>query len=141
MVGKVCSRPVVVTRPDDTIEATARLMRMRNVGAVVVVSNGSPIGLLTDRDVAVDVVGRGKDPTTTPVREVMKKLPTVIQEEAEIFDVARIFATKGVRRLPVVNKVGKLVGIISLDDILMLLGGQMGQIAEGLASSLWRVRP
>jgi CBS domain-containing protein len=141
MVGKVCSRPVVVTRPDDTIDATARLMRGRNVGAVVVVSNGSPIGLLTDRDIAVDVVGRGKDPTTTPVREVMKKLPTVIQEEAEIFDVARIFATKGVRRLPVVNKAGNLVGIISLDDILMLLGSQMGHIAEGLASSLWRVRP
>lgn len=114
---------------------------MRNVGAVVVVSNGSPIGLLTDRDVAVDVVGRGKDPTTTPVREVMKKLPTVIREEAAIFDVARIFATKGVRRLPVVNNVGKLVGIISLDDILILLGSQMGHIAEGLASSLWRVRP
>jgi CBS domain-containing protein len=140
MVGKVCSRPVVVTRPDDTIDATARLMRGRNVGAVVVVSNGSPIGLLTDRDIAVDVVGRGKDPTTTPVREVMKKLPTVIQEEAEIY-VARIFATKGVRRLPVVNKAGNLVGIISLDDILMLLGSQMGHIAEGLASSLWRVRP
>lgn len=138
MIGRVCTRPVVTIRPDNLIEEAARLMRTRNVGAIVVVSDGSPVGLLTDRDITVDVVGAGKDPATTRVGDVMKKHPTVIREDAGVFDAARIIGMKGVRRLPVVNGAGALVGIISLDDLLMLLGGEMAHIADGLAQSLAR---
>ncbi|HUF35574.1 MAG TPA: CBS domain-containing protein [Gemmatimonadales bacterium] len=138
MVGKICSRPVVTVRPDNPVQEAARLMRTRNVGAVVVVSDGSPVGLLTDRDIAIEVVARGRDSTTTRVGDVMKKHPTVIREDTTIFAAARVFSQKGVRRLPVVNGAGALVGIVSLDDLLMLLGGEMGQIAEGLAAGLAR---
>lgn len=140
MVGKVCTKPVVMVRADNSVEEAARLMRARNVGAVVVVADGSPVGLLTDRDIAVEVVARGKDPAAARVGEVMKEHPTVIREDAGIFDAARIIGMKGVRRLPVVNKAGELVGIISLDDLLMLLGSEMGQIATGLSASLGRAK-
>ncbi len=140
MVGNVCTKPVVMVRPDNSIEEAARLMRARNVGAVVVVADGSPVGLLTDRDIAVEVVARAKEPAAVRVGEVMKKHPTVIREDAGIFDVTRIFGMKGVRRLPVVNKAGELVGIISLDDLLMLLGSEMGQIAAGLSAGLGRAK-
>ncbi len=138
MIGKVCTKPVVMVRPDNAVLEAARLMRARNVGALVVVEDGKPAGLLTDRDIAVAVVANGKDPAQTRVGEVMKKNPIVIREEAGILDAARIFGMKGVRRLPVVNKSGELVGIIALDDLLMLLGNEMGQLASGLARGLGR---
>ena len=140
MVGRMCSKPVVTAQPDDAVLAVARLMRARNVGAVVIVSDGNPVGLLTDRDLVVEVMARDRDPSATPVREVMRKQPTVIREDASVFDAARALARRRVRRLPVVNRDGRLVGIIALDDILMLLGGEMSNIAESLASSFVRTK-
>ena len=102
MIGQVCIKPVVTAAPDTTIQAAARLMREKNVGALVVAKNRKAKGFLTDRDIAVDVVA------------------------------------KGLRRLPVVGKGGKLVGIIALDDLLMLLGSEMGNIASALSRGLGR---
>jgi CBS domain-containing protein len=106
----------------------------------VVAANGKPRGVLTDRDIAVDVVARGKDPATVRVRQVMRKKPTLIRDNKGILDATRILGTKGVRRLPVVGKGGKLVGILALDDLLMLLGSEMGNIADALSRGLRRAR-
>ena len=141
MIGRLCSKPAVTARPDDSVADVAKLMRTRNVGAVVVVDDGSPVGLLTDRDITVDVVARGREPASTLVRSVMRTRPAVIRDEASAFDAARAFARKGVRRLPVVDRAGRLVGIIALDDIVMLLGGEMAHVADALASNLLRTRP
>ena len=141
MIGRLCSKPAVTARPDDSVADVAKLMRARNVGAVVVVDDGSPVGLLTDRDITVDVVARGREPASTLVRSVMRTRPAVIRDEASAFDAARAFARKGVRRLPVVDRAGRLVGIIALDDIVMLLGGEMAHVADALASNLLRTRP
>jgi CBS domain-containing protein len=141
MIGNICSKPVVMVRPEHPVEEAARLMRARNVGAVVVVTDGKPVGLLTDRDIAVEVVATRRDPAATPVEKVMTTPVTVIKEDAGVLEAARIFAMKAVRRLPVVSRQGELVGIISLDDLLILLGTEMGQIASGLAQELGRAKP
>jgi CBS domain-containing protein len=140
MIGQVCIKPVVTASAETTIEKAARLMRARNVGALVVAKNGKAKGLLTDRDIAVDVVAKGKDPATVRVGQVMRKPPTVIRETQGILDATRLLGAKGVRRLPVVNKRGKLVGIIALDDLLMLLGSEMGNVATALTRGLRRAR-
>lgn len=141
MLWKLASRPVVTVPPDATVEEAARLMRTRNVGAVVVVRSGRPVGILTDRDVAVGVVGRARNPTLVKVAEAMRKNPTVIPEHAGILDVARLLGKRGVRRLPVVNTRSELTGVISLDDILVLLTSEMGHIASALSQELRRPKP
>ncbi|HET8577906.1 MAG TPA: CBS domain-containing protein [Methylomirabilota bacterium] len=141
MVGKICSRPVVMVRPDSSVEEAAHLMRARNVGAVVVVEAGRPVGLVTDRDIAVGVVATRKDAAATRIAEVMTKELTVIKEDAGVLEAAKIFGMTAVRRLPVVSREGELIGIISLDDLLILLGTEMGQIAAGLARELGRATP
>ncbi|MBI2528797.1 MAG: CBS domain-containing protein [Candidatus Rokubacteria bacterium] len=136
MLGKVCTKPVVTAPPTMSVAEAARIMRAKNVGTVVVVNAGQPIGLLTDRDILVDVLAQGKHADAVPVSEVMRKEPVVIGAEEGIFDAAKLFAKTGVRRLPVVAKDGKLLGIITMDDVLMLLGNEMGHIASALSAEL-----
>lgn len=138
MLAHVCSKPAVTASPTTTVAEAARLMRVRNVGALVVVNGRKPMGLVTDRDIAVDVVGRGKDPATVEVGDIMHRKPATIREDAGILDAARMFDRKAVRRLPVVNKGGSVVGLIAVDDVLMLLGSEMGHVASGVARGLGR---
>jgi len=138
MLGKICTKPVVTAAATMTVTEAARAMRVKNVGTVVVVNAGRPIGVLTDRDIVTDVVAQGKDPDAVRVSEVMRKKPTVIGADQGIFDAVRTFAKTGVRRLPVVTRDGKMMGIIAMDDVLMLLGNEMGHIASALSAELRR---
>jgi CBS domain-containing protein len=138
MLGKICIKPVVTASAQMTVEEAARAMRSKNVGALVVVNAGRPIGMLTDRDVAIEVVAKGMDPDTTRVGEVMHKKPITIHQDLGILDAAKVFAKTGVRRLPVVTKGGTLVGVIAVDDLIMLLGNEMGHLAGGLSAGLRR---
>ncbi|MFZ1059203.1 MAG: CBS domain-containing protein [Candidatus Rokuibacteriota bacterium] len=140
MIGQVCIKPVVTASAETTIQKAAQMMRARNVGALVVARNGKAQGVLTDRDIAVDVVARGKDPAAVRVGQVMRKNPAVIRADKGILDATKILGAKGVRRLPVVKAGGKLVGIIALDDLMMLLGSEMGNIATALSRGLRRAR-
>ena len=141
MIGQICSKPPVTASPDTTVREAAHRMWTRKVGAVVVVSGrGRPIGVLTDRDIAVKVVAQGGDPAVVRVGSLIARKPTVIHESAGILDATKLLSRRGVRRLPVVSDSGKLVGIISLDDLLMLLGSELGHIASTLASELGRSR-
>jgi CBS domain-containing protein len=138
MLGKICTKPVVTASAQMTVDQAARAMRSKNVGALVVVNAGRPVGMLTDRDVAIEVVARGMDPDTARVGDVMHKKPVTIREDLGIFDAARVFARTGVRRLPVVTKSGVLVGVITVDDLIMLLGNELGHVAGALSAGLRR---
>jgi predicted transcriptional regulator len=92
--------------------------------------------MLTDRDIAVEVVARGFDADTRLVGDVMRKRPVTIDESLGILDAVKAFARTGVRRLPVVNRRGFLVGLIAVDDLIMLLGNEMGHLAGGLSAGL-----
>ena len=138
MLGKICTKPVVTASAQMTVEQAARAMRTRNVGALVVVNAGRPVGMLTDRDIAVEVVAKGIEPDTARVGDVMHKKPVIIREDLGIFDAVRVFAKTGVRRLPVVTKSGVLVGVIAVDDLIMLLGNELGHVAGALSAGLRR---
>src|SRR3989338_383572 len=140
MIGKMCTKPVVTVSAKVSVHEVARLMRKKNVGALVVVDSSTPHGILTDRDIAMGVVAQGRDPMTTTVGEVMRRDPTVIREDKGVFDAVRLFDAKGVRRLPVVSKSGKLIGIVAMDDLLMLLGREMSHVASALSRGLGRPR-
>jgi CBS domain-containing protein len=138
MLGEMSIKPVVTIAPDASIHDAARLMRAKKVGALVVTNGRKPIGILTDRDITVDVVAPGSDPATTPVSTVMHRNPRVIREDQGLLDAVKALSRAGVRRLPVVNRAGAVSGIIALDDVLMLLGTEMAHVSTALSRSLGR---
>lgn len=138
MLAEVCMRPVVTIEGTASVRDAARLMRQKRVGALVVAHNHRPKGIITDRDIAVAVVAEGLDPAEVPVADVMRSNPAVIRGDKGILDAVRLFDVKAVRRLPVVDNRGFVIGIIALDDILMLLGTEMSHVAGALSRSLDR---
>jgi CBS domain-containing protein len=138
MLADVCMRPAVTIERTASVRDAARLMRQKRVGALVVASHHRPKGIITDRDIAVAVVAEGLDPAEVPVGDVMQSNPAMIQGDKGILDAVKLLDAKGVRRLPVVDKRGDLIGIIALDDLLMLLGTEMGHVAAALSRSLGR---
>lgn len=141
MLRDICTKPAITVSPDTTVQEAAHRMRTRKVGALVVVSaTGEPTGVLTDRDITVDVVATGRDPATVRVGELVRRKVAVIREDLGVLDATRLLSRRGVRRLPVVDRAGKLVGILSLDDLLILIGSELGHVASTLASELGRPR-
>jgi CBS domain-containing protein len=138
MLGKIYTKPVITASTQMSVSQAADAMRKKNVGALVVVNAGRPVGMLTDRDIVVDVLARGLDPESTPVGDVMHKKPVTIRDNLGVFDAIKTLAKTGVRRLPVVGKTGLLVGVITLDDLFVLLGNEMGHMAGALEAGLRR---
>jgi CBS domain-containing protein len=138
MLKTIAIKPVVTASIRMTIAEAAQAMRAKNVGALVVVNAGRPLGILTDRDIVMDVVARGNDPDSVLVGDVMHKKPAVISADAGLMDAAHLFAKTGVRRLPVVNRAGQVIGIIALDDLMILLGNELGHVAAALTAGLRR---
>lgn len=130
-LGEQFKKDVATASPEDTIRKVAFTMRDRGVGAVVVVNGkGKPVGIVTDRDVALALATDEKDPDT-PVREIMlSELVTIGQNEG-IFNATQYVFGYQVRRLPIVDSDGKLVGIVTMDDLLALLARELGNLAEG----------
>jgi CBS domain-containing protein len=103
-------------KPDAPIAEAAKAMKEADAGAVVVQDNGSPSGILTDRDIAIRAVAEGRDPTSTPVSEVATTDITTLSPDDSIDDAVKTMREKNVRRLPVVED-DKTVGIVSLGDL------------------------
>lgn len=121
-VGPICLREVVLADPNESVLAAARRMREHRVGTLVIVDDmEKPVGLLTDRDLALRVVAAGRDPATVSVGAVMTANPRTVSESTPIESALSLMRSGSLRRLPVVNADGKLVGIVSLDDVLGLL--------------------
>jgi CBS domain-containing protein len=140
MLREICTKPVVTISKTATVEDAARIMRARQVGALVVTDGSKPVGILTDRDITVDVVAAGKKAAELAVGEVMRRNPASLREDQGLFEAAKMFSAKGVRRLPVMSKTGKLIGIVTLDDLMMLLGREMELVSAVLAQGAGRVR-
>ena len=130
-VKDIIQRKVVTIEPDDTVMLAAQRMKDKMVGSLVVLDGDKPAGIITDRDIAIRVVGAGKDPTT-PVKEVMTKDPITIRDDASFFELTKTFRDAAVRRLIVVNKEGKLVGLISIDDVLELLIAEFANLITAI---------
>lgn len=128
---RFCRKPLIDVRPDQTVLEAAQRMRSGHVGSVFVTDQegGRPLGVLTDRDIVVRVVGAGLDPAATSVRDVMTPSPTTLRADESIDQALFRMREKGVRRLPIVDGRGKLTGTVSLDDLLVLLSAELGQTA------------
>jgi len=131
-----CNTPVVTISPDQQVLKAVKLMRNKNVGAVVVTAQEKPVGILTDRDIVMRITAEGKEASTIRVRDVMTPNPVVISEEEGIWELIQIMKAHGKRRYPVVSGKGKLVGIVTLDDLIGLMGVEMSGIGQAISSEL-----
>lgn len=130
-IGRICAREVDTARAEESVQAAAQRMGTRRVGTLIVVDEqNTPVGVLTDRDVAVRVVAWGRDPHRTTVSEVMTTGVTTIPQRTEVEEALALMRSKTVRRLPVVDDRGHLVGVISLDDILTLLAREFRELGQ-----------
>ena len=116
-IHEVMSHTVRVADPADTLQQAAQLMADLDAGVLPVGENDRLIGMVTDRDIAIRGDGRGCDPTRTTVREVMTKEIRYCFEDEDVDQVADNMAMLQVRRLPVLNRAKRLVGIVSLGDL------------------------
>lgn len=133
-IGRICQRNVDTARVDEPVQAAAQRMGTRVVGTLVVLDDARvPIGILTDRDIAVRVVGQGRDPNTTRVGDVMTERVHTAYEGLAVEDALTVMRTNSIRRLPVVGSSGRLLGVVSLDDILGLLAGEFRDLEHLLA--------
>ena len=133
---RFCREPVVTVQPTQSVRDAALLMRDRHVGAVLVVDDDRPIGIVTDRDIVMRAIIEGRDPNTTPVRDVMSGGLTVAASDQKIDDAVIAIRTAGVRRLPIVNAAGKAIGIVTLDDLVVLMAGELNLVASAVQSNL-----
>ena len=130
-VKDLIRRKVVTIEQDDTVMLAAQRMKDKMVGSLVVLDGDKPAGIITDRDIAIRVVGAGKDPST-PVGDVMTRDPVTIREDASFFELTKTFREAGVRRLIVVDREGKLLGLISIDDVFELLTTEFANLITAI---------
>lgn len=126
-VNDVCTKNVVSVNADDSIFEAARRMRQQHVGDVLVVRDDQErcVGILTDRDITIEIVANRIDPETLTVRDVMSDEVLMIDQDEDVLEALEMMSRAGVRRLPVMNEARCLCGIISIDDII-------GTLAESL---------
>lgn len=137
-VGQICKHKVVTIRASEEIATAARLMREKHIGYLVVVEPAAqegelvPIGVLSDRDIVVSVVAQNTDPRGLCVGDVMTRKPTVALIEDSLPDALNQMRRLGVRRLPVVGDYGWLRGLLSLDDVLVKMAGELEDAAGAI---------
>ena len=102
---------------DKSVAYAAKMMRDEDVGLAPIVEGDKLIGMLTDRDIAIRVVAEGKDPDQVTVREVASKQVVTIDPQQDLDEALRIMAKHQVRRLPVVEEDGQLVGVVAQADV------------------------
>lgn len=130
-VGRICVREVHIADKDDSIQAAAHRMHVARVGTLVVVNEArEPIGLVTDRDMVVRAVARGMDPNETTVEDIMTTSLRTVEESTPIDRALAMMRAGTCRRLPVVDRNGKLVGLLSVDDVLDLLAEEFNEIGK-----------
>ncbi len=133
-ISRICQRAVITIQPGADIAEAAQLMRRSHVGFLIVCEEPDDrgqkvVGVLTDRDVVVAVLARDGDPHTLQVMDVMTRNPLIVSEDCPLDATLGFMRDAGVRRVPVVGKHERLVGVLSLDDVVERLARQLNDIA------------
>jgi CBS domain-containing protein len=130
-IQRICQRHVDVARPDESVQVAAERMRQHTVGCLVVVDDlRRPIGVVTDRDLALRVLAEGKNPYVTTIQAAMTCDVKTLPIEAGIEQALRLMREGGFRRVPIVDREGSLVGLVTMDDIVMLLVAELCQVGH-----------
>lgn len=133
-VGQFCNRNTIVIGKQDSIADAAKMMRQHHVGSLIVVEKDGkstkPIGIVTDRDMVIEVLAAEITPEELIVGDIMSFELVTAYEQDGLYETLKNMRVKGVRRIPVVDSQGLLVGILSWDDLLEVLANEMSELAK-----------
>jgi len=134
-IGDVCIRDVVIAGKNTSVQEAALLMRRNHVGDLVITEVNPdgrqiPVGIVTDRDIVLSVIATSLDPAVYTVADLVARDLVTVSEDQGVFESIQHMRANGVRRMPVVDRQGGLVGIISVDDVVQLLSEEMSLLAK-----------
>ncbi|MDH5392463.1 MAG: CBS domain-containing protein [Gammaproteobacteria bacterium] len=131
--GEYCNREVIVTEQDASVTEAAELMRRHHVGDLVVVKKvgeySLPLGIITDRDIVIEVVAQGVDPALLAIKDIMSTRLVTVDEKVTLLDALEQMQSRGVRRLIVLEQ-GHLQGLLSADDAIELIAEAMNKLTR-----------
>jgi len=133
-VSEICNREVIIVQRDTTVQEAASLMRKHHVGDVVVVEEQKgvrvPVGIVTDRDLVVEIMAPDLVQTVITVGDIMAEKLVTVKDSTGVYEAIQYMRGEGVRRLPVVDSKGGLIGILTLDDLLELLAEELLELSR-----------
>ena len=133
-VGEVCNREVIIAYRTENMTGIAKLMRNAHVGSVVVACRNEgitqPLGIITDRDLVLEVLAQEVDPNKIYAEDVMSLALHCVKESDSTWAAISLMRNKGVRRIPVLDDAGSLVGILALDDVVELLADELNNLVS-----------
>ena len=137
LLGEACNREVIITDSSCTVLKAAKLMREYHVGSIVIIKKeqeiNKPIGIITDRDIVIEVISKNTIPDMVKLSEIMSTELVTGKDTDELWASLQNMRTHGVRRMPVIDKNGSLVGIITADDILELFSEELQDVIRLIA--------
>lgn len=135
IVKDMMHKGVEYVTPDATLGQIAKKMRDSDVGAIPVCMAGKPVGIVTDRDIAIRALPDGKDPMKLKAQDVMSAIVVYCRDTEEAEDAIRLMESKKIRRLPVLDKSEKVVGIVSLGDVSHALPQELtGEVTKAVSA-------
>ena len=135
IVSDVMTPDVRIASPKDTLQSAARIMEQEGFGSLPVSENDRLVGMLTDRDIAIRAVAQGLAPQECTVGEVMSSAIKYVYDDESVDDTAAMMADLQIRRLPVLNRSKRLVGIVSLGDLALQTPTGAGDALRSLAEA------
>ena len=120
-VHEAMTKKPLTVKPNSSVQDAAKIMSEKKIGSIIISGNGELSGILTERDLVRKVIARGKDPKSVKVSEVMSKPVVCINEDEDLLNASELMKKKNIRRLVVVDKTKKLVGILSTNDMARVL--------------------
>lgn len=134
-ISDMARTDVVTVDPETTTREISKLLEQENVGSVIITEGDTPVGIVTDRDLALEVIGEGKDSETITAADVMTTDLFTAEVDESIYDVLEGMRERGVRRVPVVED-GDLAGIVTLDDFIVLLTSEFESVSGVVRSGI-----
>jgi CBS domain-containing protein len=135
-IGDICKRDVAFAVRDTTVDAAAKLMRQYHVGSLVVIDpddlSRRPVGIVTDRDLVLEVYALNLDPNAITIGDIMTEELVTVPESFGVMETTKLMGKKGIRRVPVVDHEGNLAGIVTIDDVLVVLADELNDVARAV---------
>jgi len=140
-IGKHCKHDVVTAPRDTSVYKAAQLMKQHNIGNIVVIdkSDGiTPIGILTDRDVAIKIVADEIDPRQLTIGDAMSQDLLILREHQDIQEAIDMMCAKKVRRAPIADQQNKIIGIVTIDDLILLFADEFASVAKLIRQQIFK---
>lgn len=129
-----CRKPLVKVSPDTNITKACRLLEKNNVGCLIAERDNQLCGIITDRDIALRVAGARKDPKKTLVKDIMTRDPIRISADKDLSRLMTLMHVHHVRRMPIVNGFDRILGIVTLDDLIAQVSNEMSEMGKTISS-------